>query len=93
VYDDVKADFPNMNGITHSEETKGVFGSLCHLEFAFPLEISHPIQAHVRFCGVFVSPYQLREARFCRVFVNLSELRLAQRLKIIERSKLLHKAP
>jgi hypothetical protein len=74
-------------------EFKGVFGSLCHLEFAFPLEISHLIQTHVRFCGVFVSSYQLGGARFCRVFVILYELRLAQKLEITERSKLLQKAP
>jgi hypothetical protein len=82
-----------MCGDASARKSKGVFGSLCHLEFAFPLEISHSIQAHVRFCGVFVSPYQLGEALFCRVFVSMSELRLVQRLEITERSKLLHKAP
>jgi hypothetical protein len=64
-----------------------VFGSLYHLRFAIPLEISHLIQADFRFCGVFGSLYVLSQALFCGVFGSLYELRLAQNLEITERSK------
>jgi hypothetical protein len=70
----------------------GVFGNLCHFEFAFSLKISHLIQVG-RFCGVFGSLYQLREARFCGVFVSPYQLRLAPKLKITKRFKVLHKDP
>jgi hypothetical protein len=38
----------------------GVFGSPGQLKFDLPLEISHPIQADLRFWDVFGSPFVLR---------------------------------
>jgi hypothetical protein len=54
--------------------TMGVFGSLWHLEFTLPLEISHLIQASLRFCGVFVSLYVLRDAATDTLFGSLYDL-------------------
>jgi hypothetical protein len=49
----------------------GVFGSLYELEFTFPPEISDFIQAGMRFGGLFVSPYVLREVLTDTLFVSL----------------------
>jgi hypothetical protein len=70
-----------------------VFGSLYELEFTFPSEISDLIQADLRFSGLFVSPYVLREVLADTLFVSLYGSRLAPRLEITKRSKLLQKYP
>jgi hypothetical protein len=53
------------------QETMGVFGSLCDLEFTLPSEISHLIQASLRFCGVFASPYVLRDTATNTLFDSM----------------------